>query len=120
MRLTHALILVSATLAIATSAEADTVWATEDVSVLRWQDNAEVTSGEVKTGDRLEVIHRKDGWLRVKLPGLDAGFGWLEEAKVTAERPATEEGFELDLPGGFELPGAQPGRSLPPINLDLK
>jgi len=66
------------------------------------------------------VIHRKDGWLRVKLPGVDAAFGWIEEAKVTTERPATDEILDLDLPGGLELPGGKPGRSLPPINLDLK
>lgn len=120
MRLKTALFLLTATIAFATSATAETVWATEDVGVLRWQDNVEITSGDVKIGDRLDVIHRKDGWLRVKLPGANSGFGWIEEAKVTAERPATEDGFDLDLPGGLELPGGQPGRTLPPINLDLK
>lgn len=108
-------------LAFATTASADTVWATEDADAQRWQDSAEFTAGKVTAGDRLEVIYRKDGWVRVRLTGASATFGWLPEAKVTTERPATDLGGLDDLPGGLDLPdGFDLGGGLPPINLDLK
>ena len=125
MRTVLSIIAALTILSLTATASADTVWATEDTQALRWQDNTETTAGDVTTGDRLEVVYREDGWVRVRLSGSTATFGWLPEAKVTTERPATDdlgglEGLEglppgLDLPGGFDL-----GGGLPPINLDLK
>ena len=125
MRTVFSIIAAMTILGLTATATAETVWATEDTQAQRWQDNAEIAAGDVTTGDRLEVIHRTDGWVRVRLSGSSATFGWLPETKVTSDRPATDdlgglEGLEglppgLDLPGGFDL-----GGGLPPINLDLK
>ena len=104
--------------ALTGTALAETIWASEDTSVRRWHDNADVSSGTVETGARLEVVYREEGWIRVRLPGHNAGFGWIAEAKVTTQSPETDiGGGEFELPGGLELPG---GRSLPPLNLDLQ
>ncbi len=118
------LILLSlvAVLGTASMALADTVWAVEDASATRWSDDADEVAGDVKEGDRLEVIFRKEGLVRVKLPGAAGGFGWLPQVKVTAERPDGAMEMDLDLgnlPGGLELPGGLdlPGGGLPPIDL---
>lgn len=124
MRILLLLTTAMTMMALAASATAETVWATEDTSAQRWQDSAEFSAGDVTTGDRLEVVYRVEGWVRVRLAGAAATFGWLPEDKVTTERPAGSDlggGLEglppgLDLPGGFDLGGG----GLPPINLDLQ
>ncbi len=134
MRTAISMLLLAATLGLATAALAEPVVATEDAVARRWIDNPDVDAGGVVTGDRLDVVYREGGWVRVRLPGPGAGFGWLPDTAV--EEPASDDGLDLGLPGGFDLPGRAPdlglpgafpggtsipgGASIPPINLEIE
>ncbi|MDP7112711.1 MAG: hypothetical protein QGH45_12145 [Myxococcota bacterium] len=133
--------IVAATLALgATQALAEPVLCKEDMDARRWMDDADVVAGEVAAGDRVDVVYREGGWIRVRLAGPGAGFGWLPDSAVT-EVDSGDTGFDLGLPGldlpgrnpGLTLPGGFPGAtglpggatvpggtSLPPVNLDIE
>ncbi len=134
------MLLLVAAISVAVPAQAEPVRATEDVTARRWVDNADVTTGDISAGDRLDVLFKEDGWVRVRLAGPGAGYGWVPE---TAVKPIEDEpAFDLGMPGGLDLPGRKPGldlpggfpggttlpgtgtlpggTSLPPINLDIE
>jgi hypothetical protein len=73
----------------ATSA-AKYVYATKDVTARRWQDAETPSTGEVKTNDRLELVFKTDGWVRVRMP-KSPKFGWLPADAVTETAPPGAE-----------------------------
>lgn len=80
------------------------VWATAEVEARRWIEDTVTLSGTVKKDARLEVIDRKDGFVRVRFEGTR--FGWLAETSTTKDKPASAAA------GGSSLPTLQPPRML--------
>ncbi len=141
MRHSIAWIVVAALALGATPALAEPVVCNEDMDARRWMDDADVVAGQVAAGDRVDVVYREGDWVRVRMAGPGAGFGWLPSSAVTAV-DSGGTGFDLGLPGGLDLPGRGPGldlpggfpggsglpggttlpggSSLPPINLDIE
>lgn len=111
MKSAISILLLVAVVSVAATALAEPVRATEDVTARRWVDNADVKAGEVSSGDRLDVLFREEGWVRVRLAGPGAGFGWVPETAVAAIED--EPGFDMGLPTGLDLPGRRPGLDLP-------
>lgn len=65
---------------------ADFVWAVGPASATRWMEQGTPESGAVAADQKLEVLFREAGRVRVRLTG--GKFGWLDEAAVTAVAPA--------------------------------
>lgn len=66
---------------------ADFVYATGPVTARRWQSAETPTSFDIAKDQKLEVVVKKDGWMRVRQsPGPK--FGWIPEASVTTVAPA--------------------------------
>lgn len=92
--------------ALAGSASAaEFVYATGDGQALRFEEAGAPLSFDVKKDQKLEVVVRKNGQVRVRQsPGPK--FGWLAEGSVTATAPAgsaVEAGLPEGLPPGFDL-----------------
>ncbi len=77
------------------------LWASADLEARRWLEDSATLAGSVKKDSRLEVITRKDGFVRIRFEGTK--FGWVAEASTQKEKPASAEG---------DLPGLQPPRML--------
>lgn len=83
----RALILSLALLSMPSLLSAETLYSTVDTPARRFQANETPTSFEIKKDQKLEVITRKEGWVRVRQsPGPK--FGWVQEAQLTATMPA--------------------------------
>lgn len=66
---------------------AEYVYATAPVSARRWQAAETPTSFAITQDQKLEVVLKKDGWVRVRqAPGPK--FGWVPETAVTTTVPA--------------------------------
>lgn len=63
------------------------VWVAEDVQSMRFL-NEEAVGPFFGAGDRVEVVYREAGQVRLK-KGLE--FGWVAEAKVSDKDPEAEE-----------------------------
>jgi len=87
---------------------ADYVYAVQDVSARRWMDHETISSGDIKTNDRLMVVFKKDGWVRVRL-AKSTSFGWIPETDVTVQKP---EGVTESAGVGSSLDGLSPEMQL--------
>lgn len=89
------------------AAGAEFVYATVEGQAARFSDPGAPMSFEVKKDQKLEVVVRKEGQVRVRQsPGPK--FGWLPEASVTATVPAgvvpsAAPDAGLQLPEGIDL-----------------
>ncbi len=87
------------------TAVAEDAWATRDAQALRWPD-AEQTSLDLESGDKVTVVYRADGMVRVR---KGADFGWVPEDALTDQdptpEPAAADPWEIpDMPS-LEIPG---------------
>lgn len=83
---------------------ADFVYATGDIATRRWQSSETPTSFDVKKDQKLEVVVKKDGWVRVRQsPGPK--FGWIPETLVTSTVPV---GVVAEEPASPGLEGLSP------------
>lgn len=95
-----ALIFSLALLSMPSLLAAETLYSTVDTPARRFQANETPTSFEVKKDQKLEVITRKEGWVRVRQsPGPK--FGWVQEAQLTATVPANVVPSEPAPGAGF-------------------
>jgi hypothetical protein len=79
------------------SAWAEDAWTTRDAPALRWPD-AEKVSLQLEAGDKVTVVYRADGLVRVR---KGSEFGWVPEDALTAQDPTpTAE----DAVGAWDLP----------------
>ncbi|MBT3223716.1 MAG: hypothetical protein HN348_32000 [Proteobacteria bacterium] len=81
------LLILSAFLFSASAWAQEKVWVAEDVQSMRFV-NEEVVGPFFSAGDRVEVVFREAGQVRLK-KGLE--FGWVAEAQVTDKEPEAEE-----------------------------
>jgi len=86
---------------------AEYVYATQDLEARRWQEAETPTSGAIATNDRLEVVYRGEGWLRVRL-SKSPKFGWVAATAVTDVAPAGAE-LAPTGPGALGVPGGLEG-----------
>lgn len=84
---------------------AEFVYATGDGQALRFEEAGAPMSFEIKQDQKLEVVLRKNGQLRVRQsPGPK--FGWVAESAVTTTAPAgaaVEAALPEGLPAGLDL-----------------
>lgn len=93
-----ALSLAVGSLFSSVASAADFVYATGDIATRRWQSTETPTSFDVKKDQKLEVVVKKDGWVRVRQsPGPK--FGWIPETLVTSTVPAGVVAEEPAAPG---------------------
>lgn len=114
------LTLLLAALLLPSTAMAEDAWALRDVEALRWPD-AEQTSVELEQGDKVTVVYRTDGMVRVR---YGAEFGWVPADALGDQDPEpTADAADpwdipdmptLDIPGLGKAPKVSPAPDAAP------
>ncbi len=95
-------------------AQAEDAWALRDAQALRWPD-AEQISVELDQGEKVTVVYRDDGMVRVR---KGAEFGWVPADALGDQDPkpsaTSDDPWEipdmptLDIPGLGKAPAIEP------------
>ena len=106
--------LLLAALWLPTTVQAEDAWTTREAEALRWPD-AEQISLELEQGDRVTVVYRADGMVRVR---KDDAFGWVPDEALTDQDPApaasADDPWELPEMPAFDMPSLSDGPMITP------